>query len=210
MAGQPLSLGMQHQAELDLLALLLEAAPLQADSDTPSAYPWNPAQPEADSYFDTLEQDALALGWFDDLDQRVESLGRVMDQIWEPVAPLSIAESLKQHIYQALSVDVPQTLVSHIIQMAQRVAASGAALEEQLIECVQGCLPAIADEDWPVLARPYAHAMRDSNADSLEAALRTMRCAAWTELSGIEQARLSLAIARYSIAQMPRSEADPS
>ncbi|HEY9816363.1 MAG TPA: hypothetical protein V6D20_11270 [Candidatus Obscuribacterales bacterium] len=209
MAGNSLSLNMHYQAELDLLALFLETTPFEEDADA-SVYPWNPAAPESDAYFEHLEQDAIALGWSDELDQRAESLGQVMEQLWASTANPSMAETLQSRIHQALSVDVPQTIVDHIIQVAQRVAASGLALEEQLIQCVQDCLPTMANEDWQVLARPYAYAMRDSNSDSLEAALRTMRCAAWTELSGIEQARLSLAIARYSIAQMPRSESNPS
>jgi hypothetical protein len=73
---------------------------------------------------------------------------------------------------------------------------------------VQDCLPSWGEEDLQVLARPFAYAMRGSETEMLEVALRSVRCAEWADLSSIEQARLSLALARYALDQMPAIQAE--
>ena len=52
------------------------------------------------------------------------------------------------------------------------------------------------------MARPMAFAMRGSSADEfVEATIQSVRQDDWDALSPIEQARLSLAAARYAISQ---------
>ena len=197
MAGYPTS----HDAtqhELDLLALLLEADPIQ-HPDAPQAYPWNPALSDADAYFNQLEQDAIALGWFDDLAPHVEALSQTVDQLWTTTG----SASLTDRVQQLLSVNVPQQLVATIVSTAQQAVSSGKTLEQQLVQSVKDCFPTIAEEDWPVFTRRYAYAMRDASSESsdLEAALSNSPTQDWSELSEMDQVKLGLAIARYSIAQ---------
>lgn len=192
----------QANAERDLLNAILEAEYLaNAGEASESIYPWNPASPEAEAYFAELEQDCDALGWsFAELAPHAEALSHTMESLWATVAPATVLPEAALQAFQ-----VPQSLINTIVQRAQQVIESNLSLADQLVQCVRDTLPNLADDDLHILARPYAFAMRGSATESLEAALRTMRCAAWTELSGIEQARLSLAIARYAIAQAPGS-----
>jgi hypothetical protein len=198
MAGYPTSHD-ETQHELDLLALLLEADPVQ-HADAPQAYPWNPALAEADVYFSQLEHEAIALGWFDDLAPQVEALSQTFEQLWTTT---STSASLTDRVQQLLSVNMPQHLIANIISTTQQVVSSGKTMEQQLIQSVKDCFPTIAAEDWPVFARRYAYAMRDASAESsdLEAMLSNASAQDWSEMSEMDQVKLGLAIARYSIAQ---------
>lgn len=190
----------QANAERDLLYAILNAEQLaNAGEASERIYPWNPADADADAFFAELEQDCDALGWSTDaLAPYAQALSQTMDALWTTVAPAIVLPEAALQAFQ-----VPQSLVNTIVQRAQQLIESNLSLADQLVQCVRETLPNLAEDDLQVLARPYAFAMRGSATETLEAALRTMRCAAWTELSGIEQARLSLAIARYAIAQSP-------
>jgi hypothetical protein len=206
-ANRPSVFPFQAQAELELLQLMLQ-------DDQPLTYPWNPAAPEAEAYFEALEQEVLQVGWTtEDFVGAGQSLSTALNQAWAEfetsqtgvTSPTSATAVLRQFATQ-----VPQQLLDTIVQRAQQVVTTNLSLADQMVQCVQACLPNWAEEDLQVLARPYAFAMRGADTEMLESALRSMRCAAWTDLSGIEQARLSLAIARYALAQMPAENGEIS
>ncbi|MCY7276196.1 MAG: hypothetical protein LH702_21280, partial [Phormidesmis sp. CAN_BIN44] len=97
---------------------------------------------------------------------------------------------------------VPQTLLAAIARQAQKVVETSNSLADQLVQCVQDVLPTWADDDLQVLARPLAYAMRSDGADVVDATVNSVRPIAWNDLSETEQARMSLAIARYAIDQL--------
>lgn len=187
-------------AEIELLQLLLE---------TQASYPWNPAEPGTEQFYGRLEQELAAAGWSDeDLEAPAQALALQLEQLWEiqsatatSVSP--VLETLYDDLSSQLESRVPSPFLQQIIDKAQLLLLSQRSMIDQLVQCVEDVLPDWSAEDLQVLARPYAFAMRDGEPEVLEAALRSIRCAAWTELSGIEQARLSLAIARYAIAHLP-------
>ncbi len=199
--------------ENDLLRLMLETTSLDPGAelhpDDLEIYPWDPSSPDAEAYFQQIEQYADQIGWSaDELTPYAQALGQTLDQCWSEFATdstdVAIDAALQATVSEQFSAyQLPKQLLSTIIQQAQQAVASNLSLADQLVQCVQDVLPDLAIDDLQVLVRPYAYAMRDTTA--LDAALRTVRYAAWTELSGVEQARLSLAIARYTLAQMPNS-----
>lgn len=194
---RPLVSPFQAQAELELLQLIWQES---------VSYPWNPTEPEAEAYFAALEQEVVEAGWSpEELVEQGAILSTHLNQIWSTVAPAEDLTSriLSSELFQQFAAQVPQSLLDTIVQQAKQAVASRLSLADQLVRSVQSCLPGWGEEDLQVLARPFAYAMRSGETEMLEVALRSVRCAAWTELSGIEQARLSLAIARYAIAQMP-------
>jgi cell division septum initiation protein DivIVA len=205
-SNRPSMFPFQAQAELELLQLML-----QDDSEQLSAYPWNPAAPEAEAYFEALEQEVVKAGWTaDELLEQGQVLSGYLNQLWTDVAPVETTSQVQTYanLLREFATQAPQQLLDTIAQRAQQVVATNLSLADQMVQCVQTCLPNWAEEDLQVLARPFAYAMRGADTEALESALRSVRCAAWTELSGIEQARLSLAIARYAIAQMPAEPAE--
>ncbi|MFM7423484.1 MAG: hypothetical protein ACKO7W_00525 [Elainella sp.] len=205
-ANRPSAFPFQAQAELELLQLMLQ-------DDEPLMYPWNPAAPEAEAYFEALEQEVLQVGWTsEDFVGSGQVLATALNQAWaefdagvSATSPVASAMALRQFAAQ-----VPQQLLDTIAQRAQQLVKTNLSLADQMVQCVQACLPNWAEEDLQVLARPYAFAMRGADTEMVESALRSMRCAAWADLSGIEQARLSLAIARYALAQMPADGSETS
>lgn len=197
----PLVSSFQAQAELELLQLILEE---------PLIYPYNPAEPETEAYFDALEQEVLA-GWsVEDLTEQGQVLSDRINQLWESFStPVTVStiDALKADLFRQFAARVPQQLLSTIAQQARQVVAENLSLADQLVQCVQVCLPNWGADDLQVFARPLAFTMRSAETEALESTLQSVRPVDWTELSDVEQARLSLAIARYAIAQISNSEA---
>lgn len=196
--SRPSMFPFQAQAELELLQLMLQEEPIAypCKPEESFSYPWNLAESETEAYFDALEQEVIKAGWSTaELVEQGQILASYLDQVWSDAPTVTLL--------QQFAAQVPQQLLDTIIRRARQVVTANLSLADQMVQCVQECLPNWAEEDLQVLARPFAYAMRGAETEMLEAALRSVRCAAWTELSGVEQARLSLAIARYAIAQMP-------
>ncbi|MFQ3617668.1 MAG: hypothetical protein SNJ57_12600 [Cyanobacteriota bacterium] len=190
----------RSQAELELLQVVLD------DADV--SYPWNPADPAASGYFEQLEQE-VAAGWSTDiLDSYAQSLSAQFDQLWatvdtaQPGLTTTSFTASFSGLFQQFADRMPQGLLERLVHQVHMAIASSNSLADQLVASVRNVLPEWGDDDLYVLARPFAYAMRDkSENDLLEGALRSVRSEAWENLSSIEQARLSLAIARHIIDQ---------
>lgn len=156
------------------------------------AYPWNPA--EAEEFFEAIEP-CFPLADHD-LDDRADAFFSHLDGLF---ATTTLEASLTQKF-----ASVPQALIAAIARQAQQVAYSSSTLADQLVRCVQDVLPQWAEDDLHVFARPLAYAMRD-DADPIETTIQNLRSDDWNRLSEIEQARLSLAIARYALNEIERN-----
>ncbi len=169
------------------------------------AYPWNPADPAAESFFEQAEQESVFAGWSDaEIATRATAFFAQVDQLWAPAAfATPVAASLQSKLAQKFAQQVPENLLAVIAQQAQAVVASSLSIADQLVHCVETVLPSFAVEDLQVLARPLAYAMRgDADATPWDTLLNNVRPIQWDALSEIEQARISLAIARYAIAEL--------
>ena len=167
-------------------------------AETPTSkisYPWNPSEPSAESFLSELEQEFSLDNWDDsEIAQRSQSFFGHLDALWS-------ATDLKTTLGQKFAA-VPQSLLATIARQAQKVVETSNSLADQLIECVQDVLPSWAEDDLQVLARPLAYAMRGDAADVVDAMVNSVGAIAWSDLSETEQARMSLAIARYAIDQL--------
>ncbi len=178
------------------------------------SYPWLPDS-VAQGYEDALEtagqlleisdEEALA-GW--------QGLSAQLDQIWAGPG-VDVLTLLKQKFAARL----PETVLMAISDRAQQLAQQSAQglsksaqpMVAQMIACVKGTVTAIGEADLQVMARPMAFAMRSSGAEELvDATVASVRQANWENLSALEQARLSLAAARYAIAQVETADAQNS
>ena len=175
----------QTQAQMELLATIVQ---------TDVAYPWNPAQLESESYLTALEQEFALSDSFSDSDIALKSqvLFSQLEQVWLTTA---LQKSLREKFAR-----VPQDFLSSIAQSVQNATVKYQSLADQMVECVLDILPQWAEEDLQVLARPLAYAMRDVDSEGVELVMATNR--PWAQLSEIEQARVSLAVARYAISQL--------
>lgn len=180
---------------------LAEQEMLQSVLATQTPYPWIPA--EASDYFTeaATASDALAfsdeeaqLGW--------QAFSAQLDVFW---GGTSIQTALAQRFAQRLS----QNVIDQITARATQVVNSGRPLAEQLIACVRDTLVGWDDTDLQVMARPLAHAMRGQE-EILEATINSVRDLEWESLSPMEQARISLAAARWAIDYVTEQQSEAS
>ncbi|WP_416666940.1 hypothetical protein [Egbenema bharatensis] len=206
--NRPLGSSIPALAELELLHIIFEMETLEMAESI--SYPYNLLDPEAESYFETLEQEVLAAGWsMEDLSEQGQILSDRVEQLWSSfpsaVEDASVDE-LSSTLFQRFAARVPQQLLQTIAQRAQQVVSQNLSLADQLVLCVQECLPNWGEDDLQVFARPLAFQMRSPETEVLESTLQSIRADHWTELSEIEQARLSLVIARYAIIHAPHTD----
>jgi len=167
------------------------------------SYPWNPSDPRAEGFFAELEQGLAVDDWSEaELTTRASAFFNGVNQLWS-------ATTLQESLAQRFSARIPQFLLATIAKRAQQVLSTSRSLADQLVQCAQELLPNLAEEDLYVLARPLAYAMRNGESRrAVEATLEKVRPLQWDELSEIEQARLSLAIARYALAELEAKTAE--
>jgi hypothetical protein len=179
----------QTQAQMELLATIIQ---------TDVAYPWNPAQLESESYLTALEQEFALSDSFSDSDiaQKSQVLFAQLEQVWLTTA---LQKSLREKFAR-----VPQDFLTRIAQSVQNATVKYQSLADQMVECVLDILPQWAEEDLQVLARPLAYAMREVDSEGAQLVMATRK--PWAQLSEIEQARVSLAVARYAISQLAISD----
>lgn len=198
------------QVELEFLELLLQPEDL--------TYPWNPADEQAEAYFDELEQQ---FGMQDLLDEelhtRAESFYGKLDELWSQVGKcaavdcnqkVKVLEDLCNILHNTFAVGVPTGWLNAIAQKATEVLAAQQSINEQLVQCVQTVLPAWDTADLAVFARPYAYSMRSSEQQNLASVIKKIENRDWTTLSEIEQAKVSVAIAYYAIRQLGNLETE--
>jgi hypothetical protein len=179
----------QTQAEMELLATIVQ---------TDVAYPWNPAQLESEPYLAALEQEFALSDAFSDSDigQKSQVLFAQLEQVWLTTA---LQKSLREKFAR-----VPQDFLTRIAQSVQNATVKYQSLADQMVECVLDILPQWAEEDLHVLARPLAYAMREVDSEGAQLVMAARK--PWAQLSEIEQARVSLAVARYAISQLAISD----
>lgn len=204
MSGQPMQYTNCEDALNSVQGELLEAL-LQAEEDF---YPWNPAEPEAEAYFAELERGFLLEQWqeVEEITQASQALFNQLHQCWSSPEWV-VEENLRQSLSERFAAFMPEAWLEAIAHKAQQIFSTNLSLAEQLVLCVKPLLPNWAEDDLLVFARPLAYAMRGKS----ESATETHRVAPpieWTELSPMEQARLSLTVAHSALLQLQNSSDD--
>ncbi|MEL6400286.1 MAG: hypothetical protein AAFR26_14650 [Cyanobacteria bacterium J06626_4] len=178
----------QQQIEQELLHSLLNQE---------EAYPWNLYDSATPQYLDRLEQASEAALIDEALDSKWQQVSQLAAQLWE-----SPTQSLLATLTQKFGARMPAHLLQTLAASTQVVASDSGALIDQLVTAAQSVLTGWDADDLNVMARPLAMAMRSGQEEILEATLRSVRQTDWAALSEVEQARLSLAIARYALNEL--------
>jgi hypothetical protein len=190
---------------------LLEAL-LETDEVT---YPWNPTSPESDNFFHQCD-DNFAIDELLEADGsgRQEAFYSHLDSLWSNI-PTTQSQcnttvvsllQLKENLQTAISSRIPHDWIEKIAQKATELFNSPMSIADQLVEVAASVVPALGADDLSVLARPYAYAMR-SESNTLESTLQKVGGHDWNNLSEIEQARVSVAVAYYALQQLKNSQA---
>jgi hypothetical protein len=184
-----------NQVELELLRALLASEDI--------CYPWNPVDPATEDYFADLEQQLSKDELLDEeLTAGATAFYNHLDNLWSNLP--STQDSSKLQAKLASFTDrVPQLLVDTIANHAVSLWDSQQSMADQLVQCVQGFLSSQwGKDDLLTLARPYAYAMRGQERDIHVESILNMVNKDWTDLSKVDQAKVSLAIAQYALAQL--------
>jgi hypothetical protein len=181
-----------NPSETELLYRLFSSEDFAADE---SAYPWNPADPEAETYFAAQDETFNLDDWSAaELQASTQSFFSRLDACWP-------STDLVQLLSDKFAARIPQAWLARVAAEATKVIENqthqASQTANQLIACVQELLPAWEEDDLMVLARPYAYAMRsDASAEDLNSLARAID---WTELSPMEQAKLTMVATKYAL-----------
>ncbi len=159
-------------------------------------YPWNPADPEAENYYLLQEEQFCLDDWSEiDLQSSATSFFTQLGSCW-PDSSIDLVAYLQQHF----TARIPQHWLEKIADTVQTASQRATANASQLVSCVQEVLPSWQEADLLVLARPYNYAMRceldPENANNL------VRAVDWSELSEMEQAKLTMLATKYALDQL--------
>lgn len=179
----------KSQAELELLEAILL---------TEVTYPWNPASPESEAYLTALEQAFAFDEWSgDEVSRGAQTLYAELEHLWSDMGQKGAIASIKASLHQRFAAYMPADALDAIAALAVDVLSANLSFADQLVQCVLQLLPDWAEEDLHVLARPLAYAMRGT-----ESTPTNLPQSPWTELSEIERARLTLAVAHYALTNL--------
>lgn len=161
-------------------------------------YPWNPSDPDAADYYIETDRHFSLDDWSEaEITQRSRSFFAQIQSCWAnsptPVLEISPLAAL----IEKFGARVPQQWLARITENVNCLATQQLEPIDRLIQSVQDLLPNWAAEDLGVIARPYAYAMRgDTGVENIDNIVRPL---AWTELSELERAKLTIAIAQEAI-----------
>ncbi len=181
------------QAELLQSVLAAEAYPWLMD-ETSIAY--GEQAESAGQALEVSDEEAMA-GW--------KSLSAQLNQMFDQKGA-QVDNSFSQHMKAKFAGRLPATMIAQIGDRAQQLASetksSGQSVLDQMVLCVQDVMVQMAEDDLRVMGRPMAMAMRGNSTDEfVTATMQSVQMAEWETLSDIDQARLSLAAARYAISR---------
>ena len=161
---------------------------LEAITQDETVYPWNPTDPESEAYFAELEQDFSITDCFssEEIETQSETFFSRLHQHWETTESTQVEAALLEQFS-----DVPLSWLETIARKAKQMVKTNLTELQQLVECVKPLLSNWAEEDLLGLAR-LASAVQGNQ----------VRLAPWEELTPLEQACLSLAIAQYALTQL--------
>jgi hypothetical protein len=159
-------------------------------------YPWNPADPETESYYLHQEELFNLNDWSeDDLQQSTASFFAQLHSYW-PSESFNLVNQLRQKF----AARVPAVLLEKVAAAVVEIAHNQTQAANQLVSCVQELLPTWEEADLLLLTRPYRYAMRcDPDTDNINNLARSID---WLELSEVEQAKLTILVTQYAMDQM--------
>lgn len=175
-----------QESEDTLNSLKEELLNLLLEEDV--AYPWNPGDPEAESYLSELEANFSLVDCLDEeeLSLKVNSLLSSLNHCWDDIEE----SNMEQSLIAKFGAYIPSHLLETITQQAEEIISLNLSPLQRLIECVKPILSHWAEEDLQIFARPLVYAMRGSN---------TIKEVPWEELSEVEQVRLTMKVAQEAI-----------
>jgi hypothetical protein len=181
------------EVQAQLVDLLLATDPASA-----GIYPWHPAEPATTDYYAETDRHFSLDSWSDaELTHSSQAFFAKIQSCWANSPRLELELSPLAALMAKFGTRVPQQWLAQIATNVSRLVPEQLEPIEHLVQSVQDLLPNWAAEDLLVIARPYAYAMRgDTGVENLDNIVRPLD---WDQLSELERAKLTMAIAQVAI-----------
>lgn len=173
--------------------------------DLPGAkisYPWNPCDPEAAAFFAESEEASFLDDWQEsEIALRATGFFAQIDRHWSTT-------NLQISLARRFATRMPQELMAAIAAQAHKLVAESRravteslSMADQLVQCIQDVAINLGQDDLYVQAR-LLEPMRNGGAVAVDQLLTQIPQTEWQQLSEIQKARLSLAIAHCAIDEL--------
>ncbi len=176
--------------------------------DAKISYPWNPCDPESEGFFAGSEQVSFLDGLQEsEIATRAHGFFAQIEQQWSTV-------SVQTSLAQRFSARIPQELLASIAAQAQKLLAESRravteslSVADQLVQCIQDVAINLGQDDLYVQARLLEPMRNGGLRTAVDNVLNQIPQAEWQQLSEIQKARLSLAIAHCAMDEV-RSQSE--
>jgi hypothetical protein len=183
------------EVQAQLVDLLLATDPVSA-----GIYPWNPAEPATADYYAETDRHFSLDSWSEtELTNSSQAFFAKIQSCWANSPSPELELSPLATLMAKFGARVPQQWLAQIATNVSRLVPEQLEPIEHLVQSVQDLLPNWAAEDLLVIARPYAYAMRgDTGVEQIDNLVRPLD---WDQLSELERAKLTMAIAQVAISE---------
>jgi hypothetical protein len=180
------------EVELQLIDRLLVA------DESTANYPWHPAEPATADYYAETDRHLSLDSWSEaEITHSSQAFFAKIQSCWANSPSPELALSPLAALTAKFGARVPQQWLAQIAANVGRLVPGQLEPIEYLVQSVQDLLPNWAAEDLLVIARPYAYAMRgDTGVEQIDNIVRPLE---WAQLSELERAKLTIAIAQVAI-----------
>jgi hypothetical protein len=181
------------EVQAQLVDLLLATDPASA-----GVYPWHPAESATADYYAETDRHFSLDSWSDaELTHSSQAFFAKIQSCWDNSPRPELELSPLAALMAKFGTRVPQQWLAQIATNVSRLVPEQLEPIEHLVQSVQDLLPNWAAEDLLVIARPYAYAMRgDTGVEQIDNLVRPLD---WDQLSELERAKLTMAIAQVAI-----------
>ena len=160
-----------------------------------SIYPWDVKESETEEYINNLETQFSDNWTNQELENKAQSFFSRLNQCWDTNLNCNINNVLSQQFGSL----IPHNLLENISVEINKVIALNINPMERLIQCVKPLLSGWSEVDLQVFARPLVYAMRGDFEPEKDIVNSLMENKKWQDLSEVEKAKVTLAIAQYSL-----------
>ncbi len=180
------------EVELQLIDRLL------VTDESIANYPWNPAEPATADYYAETDCHFSLDSWSEaEITYSSQAFFAKIQSCWANSPSPELELSPLAALIAKFGARVPQQWLAQISANVVRLVPEQLEPIDQLVQSVQDLLPNWMAEDLLVIARPYAYTMRgDTGVEQLDNIVRPLE---WDQLSELERAKLTMAIAQVAI-----------
>ena len=160
-----------------------------------SIYPWDMKASETEEYINNLENQ-FSDNWINkELENKAQSFFSRLNQCWDINSNCNIYNVLSEQFGST----IPHNLLENISVEINKVITLNINPMERLIQCVKPLLSQWSEVDLQVFARPLVYAMRGDFEPEKDMVNSLMENKQWHDLSEVEKAKITLAIAQYTL-----------